>query len=386
MSEQDGTARKRQQKRGNVYTDFVWTRDAKTGKRHHQRISAPTVRELKETKRALQAKNDARKWRAPDRTPLGTYLQDYLDAVSVLSRRGHALAPTTRQKYGDAIDRIEAEIGHVPLCDLQEGHVEQLREALLKKKLAPGTVNDVMRILGQACRRAVVKGLLEYNPADADRVPRPSHDPKKFVVIGPQLAQRILEAGKGLDPWDAALNLALGCGLRREEVLGLRWSHVDFDAGTIRVTETVTWAGGRFHQGPTKTKASVRTVPMPTQVADALKRHRKAQARIGSDGLVIDNGRGGPWSPPTFSTYWRRFAKQHDLRGRTLDGTERVITFHTLRHGAATLLMAGQVSDAMAMRILGHTTVKMLDRYRDPVTELLQDAGQRMSAMLGGGS
>jgi len=90
--------------------------------------------------------------------------------------------------------------------------------------------------------------------------------------------------------------------------------------------------------------------------------------------LVVDNGIGGPWTPASFSTGWRRFAKTNGFAG---------VTFHTLRHGAATLMLAGGVPDAVAIEIMGHADTRVLRRYQAVVDDLKPDAAKRMDSVLG---
>jgi hypothetical protein len=116
-------------------------------------------------------------------------------------------------------------------------------------------------------------------------------------------------------------------------------------------------------------------------VARSLRRHRASQAKrllaIGiAPELVVDNGIGEPWLPASFSTGWRRFAKSHGIEG---------VTFHTLRHGAATLMLAGGVPDAVAIKLMGHADTNILRRYQEVVEELQRDAATKMDALLGGG-
>jgi integrase len=186
-----------------------------------------------------------------------------------------------------------------------------------------------------------------------------------------------LEAARGEDPWDAAVHLALGLGLRREEVLGLTWEHVD-DA--VHVRRTLTAASGGLHFGPPKSAAGRRDLPMPDFVTRALRRHKVAQAErllsIGvSPELVVDNGLGEPWQPATFSGAWKNWACAYGFGE---------ITFHGLRHGAATLLLAAGVPDAVAASVMGHADTRILARYQDVVSELQRDAAARMNALLGG--
>jgi integrase len=147
------------------------------------------------------------------------------------------------------------------------------------------------------------------------------------------------------------------------------------------VRRTLTAADGELHFGPPKTAASRRDLPAPDFVARSLQRHRVAQAtRLLAIGLtrpelVVDNGIGEPWQPATFSGGWKHWADAHGFAD---------ITFHGLRHGSATLLLAAGVPDAVAMRAMGHADTRILARYQDVVSELQRDAASRMDELLGG--
>ena len=98
-------------------------------------------------------------------------------------------------------------------------------------------------------------------------------------------------------------------------------------------------------------------------------------ARAPPPGLVVANPIGEPFQPASFSGAWRDFAEARGLGG---------VTFHGLRHGAATLLLAAGVSDTVAMRTMGHADTRILTRYQDVVSELQRDAAARMDQLLGG--
>lgn len=305
-------------------------------------------------------------------------VEEWLPAVSAVSKRGRPLAPTTRQRYRDAIRHVSREIGKVRVADVRPVHVERVRDALLARGLAPQTVSDVLRVLSQALSRAEARGLIGRNPAAPELVHRPVGERASFQVIDAAYAGRILDAAAGTDPWDASVHLALGLGLRREEVLGLRWEDVDDE---VHVRQTLTAADGSFHIGPPKTAAGRRDLPMPEFVTRALHRHRVAQSeRLLAIGLphpelVVCNAIGEPFQPASFSRMWKDWATAQGFAG---------ITFHRLRHGAATLLLAAGVADTVAMRTMGHADTRILARYQDVVGELQRDAAARMDAMLGG--
>jgi integrase len=87
----------------------------------------------------------------------------------------------------------------------------------------------------------------------------------------------------------------------------------------------------------------------------------------------VDNVIGEPWQPATFSKAWKKWATAGGFHG---------ISFHGLRHGAATLLLAAGVPDTVAMRTMGHADTRILARYQDAVSELQREAAERMDALL----
>jgi integrase len=160
--------------------------------------------------------------------------------------------------------------------DLRTSHVVKLRDRLLAEgTLAPQSVADVLRVLSQALGRAEAKGYVGKNVASAQLVNRPVGEHPSFDVIDASTAARILEEVQGTDPWDVAVHLALGLGLRREEVLALRWDAVD---DVVHVRQTLTYASGEIHFGPPKSAAGKRDLPIPDFAGRALRRHRAAQA------------------------------------------------------------------------------------------------------------
>jgi integrase len=149
----------------------------------------------------------------------------------------------------------------------------------------------------------------------------------------------------------------------------------------VRVARTLTAAAGELHFGPPKSAAGERELPLPGFVARALQRHRKAQGErflavgLPRPELVVDRGDGEPWFPASFSTAWRRYAKRRGWEG---------VTFHALRHGAASLLLAAGVPDAVALSVMGHADTRILRHYQGVAEELKRDAATRMDALLGG--
>jgi integrase len=332
---------------------------------------------------------------------LDGYLTDeWLPSVSKVSpKSGKPLSPTTRSRYLYEIGKIRPIIGSVRLADLRDPHVERLRDELLDADLAPQTVASVMKTLGQALKRAAIRGYIARNYADPDAVARPSGKPREVPVVTAERARELLDACRDVEPWDAAAHLALGLSLRREEALGLSWESVDLDARMLRVERTLVYDGG-VHWGPPKTAAGERGIPIPEFVAAALRRHRRAQneRRLllgeawcrdvraieeigGSDfagdarSVVLDFGLGEPFNPSTFSIYWGRFARER--------GFGDLASYHALRHGCAHLLLAGAVPDAVALEILGHADPAILRRYQAVDPRLKIEAMRKLDELLG---
>ena len=369
------------------YRPKIRTKDADGSWRTVSGSWTRSKREAQRIERDLGGRRDAGALASARGMTLATYLSDeWFPSVSTVSNRGKPLAPTTRRRYADTIVRIAHGIGGVRLVDLRASHVERLRDDLLAEGLARQTVGSILGVLSRALSKAVAKGYLGRNPADPRIVNRPHGRPRDLVVIEPDRARRILATVRGVEPWDAAVHLALGLSLRREEVLGLGWSHVDLDDGVVRVERTLTSAGDELHFGPPKSEAGRRELEAPAFVIAALRRHRAAQAErrllLGTDyplagdvdDLIIERGGGEPWHPSTFSTYWFRYARRSGFDG---------VTFHGLRHGTGALLLDAGIPDAVALSIMGHSAVTMLRHYQGVSKALKRSAADRLDEILG---
>lgn len=361
----------------------------------HQETVKGSRKDAERKRRELLYERDKGTLASPGLKTVEEYLrQEWLPGVSNVSKRGTPLAPTTRRRYEDVVDHICRLIGHVKMSSLRTAHVERLRNGLLSEKVerkdgeirlrfSPHTVGDIMRVLSQALSKAATRGLISRNWADAALVDRPAGRPEEVPAMEEESAKRILEAVRGQDPWDAAAHLALGLTMRREEVLGLRWADVDLADGALTIRNTITYTPGQIHQGGPKTEAGRRTVPLPAFVADAIRRHRTKQSerrlQLGSAwqgtwDLVVDRGDGAPWMPPTFSRAWTAFVRKAGLPD---------VGFHELRHGAATLMLAAGIPDAVAIEMMGHRDTRILRRYQKVIDRLKREAVAKLDELLG---
>src|SRR6266702_6711630 len=229
----------------------------------------------------------------------GDYLESWLSQV-----RGRVRG-RTYSGYAGLLRRYAIpHLGEVPLRDLHPLHLQHLYGALLehgaggyRDRLSASTVLNLHRVLVQSLGWAERFGLLERSPAKAARPPRPRRAEPK--VVDPALAERILEAASGTK-LELPAAFALATGMRRGEILGLRWADLASDDSVAYVRRSLQATGEALVFEEPKTKRSRRSVALPAFLHPYLERqrtdHASRRAALGAswlDGdLVIDAGDG----------------------------------------------------------------------------------------------
>ncbi len=260
-----------------------------------------------------------------------------------------------------------------------------------KGGLSARTVLHHHRILRQALKQAVKWRLITYDPTDAVEAPTPTA--KEIETLDEAQTATFLEGAEGTSLYLPIL-LAVTTGLRRGEMLALRWKHIDLDRNTLSVVESLeeTRDGGLQFKTP-KTKGSRRSVTLPSITVEALQRHKVEQAQIrlrlglgrDDDALVYGRFDGSPRSPRAFTKEFSRFVAK--LRAETQEDPERPdvppVTFHGLRHSHATQLLKAGIHPKIAQERLGHSTIAVtLDLYSHVTKTMQDDAARRVDAAL----
>ena len=285
-------------------------------------------------------------------------VEGYLDRWLADSVKGTVRRSTFAQ-YESVVNRhIAPALGRLKLKSLTPAHVRALYRNKLDSGLAPRTVQYIHVTLHKALKQAVMDGLIPRNVTEAVKAPQ-AHK-KEVRPLDTTQIKALLSAARG-GRLEALYVLAIHTGLRRSEILGLKWTDVDLETGILSVQRSLD-TDGTFN--PPKRNKSRRTVKLTGRAAEALKGHRARQneerLRLGSlwedHDLVFPNRVGKPMNADNL--YHREFKPL--LKKAELSG----FTFHSLRHTSATLLLSKNVNPKIVQEMLGHATISQtMDTY-----------------------
>jgi integrase len=344
-----------------------------------------------------------------------------------LTYKQSGLRPRTLTTYQLAVElHLNPGIGKIPIARLTPQHVAEWFQAHQADGASPRTIQYARAVLRVALNKALGWNLVTRNVATLVDPPRQTKH--EIQPLTPEQA-RVLLASVRQHRLGAVVSVATALGLRQGEALGLRWSDVDFDAGTLSVRQALERSGGdRVARAPLlvqrkalraaiatapprsierhtlrqqleenrakwrslkstirfvepKSARSRRTIRMPGVVVSALKAHRKHQLQermaVGpawtDSGLVFVSPLGTPLEPRNVA---RTFA------GMLTAAKLPHIRFHDLRHTAATLLLAQGIDPRTIMETLGHSQISLtLNTYSHVLPTLQAEAAAKMDAI-----
>jgi integrase len=216
-------------------------------------------------------------------------------------------------------------------------------------------VQQVHAVLRNALQAAVREELIGRNVAKLVKIAAPRYDIDRGLTV--EQARALLRATR-THRLHALFVLALYLGLRRGELLGLRWADVDLDAGTLTVRQSLQRIDGELQTVTPKTKSSERTVPLVGVCLDALREHgerqRFEQKAAGAEwrdtGFVFTTKTGTPIEPDNLRRSWYPLRQAAELGG---------VTFHGLRHTCVTLLLNLGVPPHIVRDIVGHSAIEV---------------------------
>jgi integrase len=303
------------------------------------------------------------------------------------------LRPSTSESYRRMIDNhIVPTLGDVRLQELATPMLSRLYRDLLEsgrlvrgkrlhglKGLSPRTVAYVHGILVTALGDAVAWGFIARNPAASAKRPRVKRaSPKTWNA---DELRAFLASVKGERHY-SGFYVAAMTGVRRGELLGLRWSDLDLDSKSLHVRQTVLAVRHKIVFGEPKTARGRRQIALDPATVELLKEHRKRQAAerlawgpaYAQNDLVFAREDGSPVHPESFAkVFGRRVA---------VSGLPR-LSFHGLRHTHASILLAARVNPKVVSERLGHASVAFtLDIYSHAIPDLQEEAAEKAAAMV----
>lgn len=361
---------KRRYGEGSVYHDEkrdLWIGQVElgrdiNGKRLFKRVTSRDKKTMLEKMRTAQHRRDQGLPIPSERATTGEWLTFWIEHIAP-----DTLNATSLDRYQRVVrNHLVPHLGHLPLTKLQPEHVEKMMRYMRKTGHEEGNVAKVRAVLRRALTVAEERGRVSRNVVALTAAPKTER--KTNDNLSPAEAERVLEHVRG-DRLEAVAVLALPCGFRQHELLDLRWADVDLDRATVKVVKA-------------KTKAGVRTVPLPAFAVAALRDHRSRQReeRMASDvwgdpELVFTTGIGTRIDRRNILRWW------HEVTTDSGVGRRR---FHASRHTAASLMLNRGVPLEQVSRILGHSTYAItLDIYGHIDPETLRSGARAMDDLFG---
>lgn len=310
---------------------------------------------------------------APSRTTLGEWLAGWLE-----NRQN--IADTTRDAYRWDLRRLEP-LAPVKLRGLTPAMIADHYATL---DVAPKTIRNTHATLHKALSDAVRQGLLARNPADHVELPRVERADTE-TWSADELARFLTHAAD--HRLYAAWVLVCSTGMRRSEVLGVRWQHIDLGAGRVAVVDTVVPVQNTpvLRLGETKSRRSRRVIALDATTVAVLREHRRRQneerLRAGSAwadlGLAFTNELGEIVNPVWFTRTTKKLA--------TEAGVPPLTPHRAARHTWATLALSSGVHPKVVQERLGHATIATtLDRYSHVIEGMDRDAAETVAALIAG--
>jgi len=374
-----GTIRKKTVTRnGKPYTYWearVTTgRDPGTGKQVQRSFTGKTQKEVREKMQAAAVAINDQTYQEPTKLTVGQWLdswhKEYLGGVKA----------STAYIYGNNIKHhIKPSLGAIRLADLRPHHVQHFVNGLTG--LSASSVRLAYKVLHMALEKAVSLEYIPKNPAA--RCELPKAEAPEISPLTDEQASALLAAAKGRDI-EHLVTVALFTGLRLSELLGLTWSAVDFEKGTINVNKQLArteYRGESPFISPKNGKA--RIITAAPSVLTALKAQRRKQAELqlsvgelwsNIHNLVFSNELGAPFEHRRADSSFSAILTAAGLKG---------VRFHDLRHTYAVNAIRAGDDIKTIQGNLGHASAAFtLDRYGHFTERMKQDSAARMESFI----
>ena len=370
----EGNIRKR--KDGRWEGRYTAGRDPVTGKQIFKNVLGKTQAEVKEKLQKALAQAGKIDFTKTGKYTVTMWMNEWFENVAKIKVR-----PSSHQTYRGYIDHhIAPNIGNIPLeklttMDLQKlyrklldkGRVERMEAKQQPKGLSAKTVRNINQVISSAMDFAVAQKIIPENPCKAVALPKVEH--KEMQTIPAEQLQAFLQEAKATGVYEMYY-IELATGLRRGELLGLKWTDIDWNNGIIKVRRQVARVDGQIVEAPLKTKNSYRAVTISQQAIEVLKQQKEKT----NDEYVFPSPNGGPISPDSVNNMLKRVLARAGIPKAR---------FHDLRHTFATIALQNGVDIKTVSGMLGHFSAGFtLDTYAHVTTAAQKEAADTMGNVL----
>ena len=310
----EGNIRKR--KDGRWEGRYTAGHDPETGKPIYKNVLGRTQAEARTKLKAAIEEARSLDITRVGRYTVGVWMDEWFENYAKVKVR-----PSSHQTYRGYIDNhIKPNIGKLPLAKLTSLELQKLYKKLLEKGridrteskrqpkgLSPKTVRNIHQIIASAMKLAKEQKIIATDPTEGCALPKLEHREMKTLPVE-QLASFLREA-KDSGVFEMYY-VELATGLRRGELLGLKWEDIDLDRGSLRVKRQIARIDGEVVEAPLKTKNAYRTLPLAEDTIQVLQQQRK---KVGGSPWVFSSPVGGPISPDSVLHMLHRVLKRAGL-------------------------------------------------------------------------
>ncbi len=351
--------------------------DPATGKQVFKNVLGKTQNEVKEKLKKALEESQKLDFTRTGKYTVSQWMEEWFENVCKIKVR-----PSSHQTYRGYIDHhITPYIGKTPIeklstMDLQKlcrklmdkGRVERIEAEKQPKGLSAKTIRNIMQIISSAMDFAVAQKIITENPCKAVELPKV--EKQEMQTIPAEQLQAFLTEAKASGVYEMYY-IELSTGLRRGELLGLKWSDIDWNNAVITVRRQVARVNGEITEAPLKTKNSYHRVSISPQAIEVLKQQK---AKTNSE-YVFPSPTGGPISPDSVNNMLKRVLARAGIPK---------VRFHDLRHTFATIALQNGVDIKTVSSILGHFSAGFtLDTYAHVTTAAQKEAAATIGNVLG---
>lgn len=309
------------------------------------------------------------------RLRLDEYLAGWLASIKT------SLSMTTWAQYNQLVrSYISPNVGYIKIKDLRPEQIQNLYNQLLDRQVSVHTVRKIHVTLHSALAQAFRQSMIPRNPASLVKPPR--QPATEMAVLNESQVSQMLVAAKG-HRWEALYHLAVISGMRQMELLGLKWTDLDWIRQVLRVERQLIRPGKHGIQfSAPKTRFGKRSIALGNRTIEILRSHfdRQQLERLAAGdkwsehGLIFTNSLGGPIDPRNLLRDYKRLLHEAGLPN---------IRFHDLRHTAASLMLNNGVPVIVVSRRLGHSKASItLDVYGHLIPTLQTEVAEMIDSMV----